>query len=137
MTRAELMRHALAQALRRVHVGAKKLKLDEETRWQIAGEAVEELRLPRFQSGGFGLYLFRHPIYLAPPQMAASFISRIELGVKSSDPAALLQALDGHGGVTCVQPFANGLIGASSSNSFQPPWRSCPKISDCLSGNPN
>ena len=44
MTRAELMRHALAQALRRVHVGAKKLKLDEETRWQIAGEAVEELR---------------------------------------------------------------------------------------------
>jgi len=27
-----------------VHVGAKKLKLDEETRWQIAGEAVEELR---------------------------------------------------------------------------------------------
>jgi hypothetical protein len=34
------MRHALTQALRRVHVGAKKLKLDEETRWQIAGEAV-------------------------------------------------------------------------------------------------
>ena len=31
-------------ALRRVHIGAKKLKLDEETRWQIAGEAVEELR---------------------------------------------------------------------------------------------
>jgi hypothetical protein len=44
MTRTELMRHALSQALRRVHVGAKKLKLDEETRWQIAGEAVEELR---------------------------------------------------------------------------------------------
>ena len=44
MTRTELMRHALAQALRRVHVGAKKSKLDEETRWQIAGEAVEELR---------------------------------------------------------------------------------------------
>ena len=44
MTRAELMRHALSQALRRVHVGPKKLKLDEETRWQIAGEAVEELR---------------------------------------------------------------------------------------------
>ena len=44
MTRAELMRHALTQALRRVHVGAKKLKLDEETRWQIGGEAVEELR---------------------------------------------------------------------------------------------
>jgi len=40
MTRAELMRHAL-QALRRVHIGPKKLKLDEETRWQIAGEAVE------------------------------------------------------------------------------------------------
>ena len=44
MTRAELLRHALSQALRRVHIGAKKLKLDEETRWQIAGEAVEELR---------------------------------------------------------------------------------------------
>jgi len=44
MTRAELMRHALSQALRRVHIGPKKLKLDEETRWQIAGEAVEELR---------------------------------------------------------------------------------------------
>jgi len=39
MTRAELMRHALTQALRRVHIGPKKLKLDEETRWQIAGEA--------------------------------------------------------------------------------------------------
>ena len=39
MTRAELMRHALTQALRRVHIGPKKLKLDEET-----GEAVEELR---------------------------------------------------------------------------------------------
>jgi hypothetical protein len=38
MTRAELMRHALSQALRRVHVGPKKLKLDEETtladRWR-------------------------------------------------------------------------------------------------------
>ena len=44
MTRAELMRHALSQAPRRVHIGPKKLKLDEETRWQIAGEAVEELR---------------------------------------------------------------------------------------------
>jgi hypothetical protein len=44
MTHAELMRHALSQALRRVHIGPKKLKLDEETRWQIAGEAVEELR---------------------------------------------------------------------------------------------
>ena len=44
MTRAELMRHALSQALRRVHIGPKKLKLDEETRWQIAGETVEELR---------------------------------------------------------------------------------------------
>ena len=41
ITRAELMYHALSQALRRVHVGPKKLKLDEETRWQIAGEAVE------------------------------------------------------------------------------------------------
>jgi hypothetical protein len=38
--------HALSQALRRVHIGPKKLKLDEETRWQIAGEAVEELRRP-------------------------------------------------------------------------------------------
>ena len=27
-----------------MHVGAKKLKLDEDTRWQIAGEAIEELR---------------------------------------------------------------------------------------------
>jgi len=44
MTRAELMRHALSQALRKVHIGPKKLKLDEETRWQITGEAVEELR---------------------------------------------------------------------------------------------
>jgi len=45
MTRAELMRHALSQALRRVHdLAGKKLKLDEETRWQVAGEAVEELR---------------------------------------------------------------------------------------------
>jgi len=44
MTRAELMRHALSQALRKVHIGRKKLRLDEETRWQIAGEAVEELR---------------------------------------------------------------------------------------------
>ena len=44
MTRAELLRHALTQALRRVHVGAKKLKLDEDTGWQIAGEAIEELR---------------------------------------------------------------------------------------------
>jgi len=43
MTHAELMRHALSQALRRVHIGPKKLKLDEETRWQIAGEAVAEL----------------------------------------------------------------------------------------------
>ena len=40
MTRAELMRHALSQALRRVHIGPKKLKLDEETRWQIAGEGA-------------------------------------------------------------------------------------------------
>ena len=44
MTRAELMHQALSQALRRVHIGPKKLNLDEETRWQIAGEAVEELR---------------------------------------------------------------------------------------------
>jgi hypothetical protein len=44
MTRAELLRHALSQALRRVHIGAKRLKIDEETRWQVAGEAIEELR---------------------------------------------------------------------------------------------
>ena len=44
MTRAELLRHALSQALRKVHAGRQKLKLDEETRWQIAGEAIEELR---------------------------------------------------------------------------------------------
>jgi hypothetical protein len=44
MTRAELMRHALTQALRRVHIGPKKLKLDEETRWQIAARPSGELR---------------------------------------------------------------------------------------------
>ena len=44
MTRAELLRHALSQALRKVHAGRQKLKLDEETRWQIAGEVIEELR---------------------------------------------------------------------------------------------
>ena len=39
------MRHALSQALRSEHdLAGKKLKLDDETRWQIAGEAVEELR---------------------------------------------------------------------------------------------
>jgi len=27
-----------------VHVGAKKPKFDEDTRWQVAGEAVEEPR---------------------------------------------------------------------------------------------
>ena len=37
------MRRALSQALRRVHIGPKKLKLDEETRWQITGE-IEGLR---------------------------------------------------------------------------------------------
>ena len=44
MTRAELMRYALTQALRRLHIGPKKLKLDEETRWQIAGEAEAPMR---------------------------------------------------------------------------------------------
>ena len=44
MPRAELMRHALSQALRRVHIGPKKLKLDEDTRWQIAGEAEAPMR---------------------------------------------------------------------------------------------
>ena len=39
-THAELMRHARSQALRRVHIGAKHLKIDEEIRWQIAGEVV-------------------------------------------------------------------------------------------------
>lgn len=38
------LRHALAFALRKVHVGAKRLKLDEDTRWQLAGEAIDELR---------------------------------------------------------------------------------------------
>ena len=42
MTRAELLRHALSQALRKVHTGRQ--KLDDETRSQIAGEAIEELR---------------------------------------------------------------------------------------------
>jgi hypothetical protein len=49
MTRAEALRHALAFALRRVHVGPKRLKLDEDTRWQIAGEAIDELR--RYAAG--------------------------------------------------------------------------------------
>ncbi len=44
MTRAEVLRHALAFALSKVHLGPKRLKLDEETRWQVAGEAIEELR---------------------------------------------------------------------------------------------
>ena len=43
MTRAELMRHALSQGLRSVHIGPKKLKLEGDA-LQIAGEAVEELR---------------------------------------------------------------------------------------------
>jgi hypothetical protein len=34
----------VALALRKVHVGPKRLKLDDETRWQIAGEAIDELR---------------------------------------------------------------------------------------------
>jgi hypothetical protein len=41
LTRAEALRHALAFALRKVHVGP---KLGEETRWQVAGEAIDELR---------------------------------------------------------------------------------------------
>ena len=45
MTRAELCYAKRShRPLRRAHIGAKKLKLDEETRWQVAGEAVEELR---------------------------------------------------------------------------------------------
>jgi len=44
MTRAESPAPRAHAALRRAHVGVKKLKLNEETRWQIAGEAVEELR---------------------------------------------------------------------------------------------
>jgi hypothetical protein len=57
MRGAELMRHTLSQARRRVHVVPKKLKLDEETRWQIAGEAVGELRrfTPRDRAAGRGL----------------------------------------------------------------------------------
>jgi len=51
MTRAGLLRLALSQALRRVHIGAKKLKIDEETRWQIAGEAVGELAALLLQKG--------------------------------------------------------------------------------------
>ena len=42
--RRTVLRQALTQALRRAHIGTKKLKLDEETRWQVASEAVEELR---------------------------------------------------------------------------------------------
>lgn len=44
MTRAEALRHALAFALRKVHVGPKRLRLGEDTRWQVAGEAIDELR---------------------------------------------------------------------------------------------
>jgi hypothetical protein len=33
-----------SQALRKVHVADKRMNLDEETRWQVVGEAVEELR---------------------------------------------------------------------------------------------
>jgi hypothetical protein len=44
MTRAEALRHALAFALSKVHVGPKRLKLGEDTRWQVAGEAIDELR---------------------------------------------------------------------------------------------
>ena len=36
--------NALSQALRKVHAGPQKLELDEDTRWQIADEAIEELR---------------------------------------------------------------------------------------------
>ena len=55
MTRAELMRHALSQALRRVHVGPKKLKLDEETaladRWRGRRRAAPLRRLERVRRG--------------------------------------------------------------------------------------
>jgi hypothetical protein len=44
MARAKALRHALAFALRKVHVGPKRAKLDEDTRWQVSGEAIEELR---------------------------------------------------------------------------------------------
>lgn len=44
MTRSELLKFALAQALRRVRLGAKRLALPEDERNQIAGQAVEELR---------------------------------------------------------------------------------------------
>jgi hypothetical protein len=42
MTRAEALRHALAFALRKVHVGPKRLKRDEDTRWTLAGEATDK-----------------------------------------------------------------------------------------------
>jgi len=44
MTRAELLRFALSQALSKVHLGGKRLPLSEETRDRIAAEAVAELR---------------------------------------------------------------------------------------------
>ena len=59
MTRAELMRHALSQALRRVHIGRKKLKLDEDTRWEIAGEAVEAPRIIQSTSAIVSKYSWR------------------------------------------------------------------------------
>jgi hypothetical protein len=51
MTRAEALRHVLAFALRKVHPGPKRRKLAEETRWQVAGEAIDELR----RYGGWNL----------------------------------------------------------------------------------
>ena len=43
MTRAELLRHALSHRHSTRCMRPTKTKLDEETRWQIAGEAIEEL----------------------------------------------------------------------------------------------
>jgi hypothetical protein len=44
MTRAELLRHALASALSKARLKNARLGLSEETRWEIAGEAIAELR---------------------------------------------------------------------------------------------
>jgi hypothetical protein len=41
--RGSLLRRALLQALRKMHAGRQKLKLDADTRWQVTSEAVEEL----------------------------------------------------------------------------------------------
>jgi len=62
MTRAELLRFAIARALRKVRVGSKRLLLSEETRDRIAADAVAELR----RHGGWKALDEKAPI-IRPP----------------------------------------------------------------------